>query len=292
MILSAVLEPTRQAAAQLLLDKSKSMSAAPPVALQILSLVRRPNYCAEHLIKLIQLDPELTAQLLRVVNTTRFGGRGVGSLTEAVMRLGTAQVTEVAMSLTVGRLLTMRKTAYVPDPNALWRHSIECALACRALSRYCSRLRCDADLIFTAGLLHDLGKIVINSAPGASLEQIALASEDEEISSADAELSVLGADHAEIGGLVLDRWNLPAEVAGAIRFHHAPEFDPTGLAVLVHVGNCCAHALADAVGWEEFMSRMQPFALDQLGLPAEQVVEAWGEVIEEMKTIERFIAPA
>ena len=131
----SVLTAHRHAAAQELVDASNSVSVAPPVAFQLLALVRDPNCSSEAVIQLVQLDPNLTAQLLRLVNTVEFQGHGAGSLNEAVIRLGTEAIAAKAMSVTLRRLLAVRKTAYCPDPIALWRHSVECALACRYLSR-------------------------------------------------------------------------------------------------------------------------------------------------------------
>lgn len=281
---------SREASAAGLLDANDKVSASPPVAFQILKIMRESDFSTDALLKLVQLDPELTAQLLRLVNSVEFRGRGVTSLQEAVLRLGTAEISDKALSLTVGRLLAGPSTAYCPDPRALWRHSVETALACRYLSAQCRGVRLDADLAFTGGLLHDIGKLVINAAPPEALKVIAEVMEEEGMSGADAELAVLGADHAEIGGLMLRRWNLPAELAHAIRFHHAPEFEGSELAYLIHVGNCCAKVHAGSFGWRDFEESLRPFSLEKLGLPPVDVQECWGKALEDMDFIERFMS--
>jgi putative nucleotidyltransferase with HDIG domain len=286
----SALQAQRHAAAQELLDSTKSVSAAPPVAFQLSSLIRDPGCSSEAIVKLIELDPDLTAQLLRLVNTVEFRGHGVGSLNEAIVRLGTDAIASKAMSVTVGRMLAIRKTAYCPDPIGLWRHSVECALACRYLSRACEGVPWNPNIAFTCGLLHDIGKIVINAAPPEALEVLGEVMYEEGMSGADAELAVLGADHAEIGGLMLELWNLPSQVATGVRFHHAPEFDRSGLAVLVHVGNCCAKVHANSRAWTDFEESLQPFALEQLRLPLAEIQECWGEVLQDMDGIERFMS--
>jgi putative nucleotidyltransferase with HDIG domain len=280
----------RHAAAQELVDATNSVSVAPPVAFQLLALIRDPDCSSEAVIQLVQLDPNLTAQLLRLVNTVEFQGHGAGSLNDAVVRLGTEAIAAKAMSVTLRRLLTVRKTAYCPDPIALWRHSVECALACRYLSKACEGAPWDSNIAFTCGLLHDIGKIVINAAPSEALDVIADVMREEGMNGADAELAVLGADHAEIGGLMLDVWNLPSELATAVRFHHAPEFDPSGLAILLHIGNCCAKVHANSRGWKEFEESLQPYAMEKLGLPLSEIEECWGEVLQDMDGIERFMS--
>jgi len=266
-----------------------NISAGPPVAFQILSLSRESKYSNHDLVRLIEVDPELSAQLLRLVNSVELRGSGIGSLDEATMRLGITEISNLAMSLTLGRLIASRQTGYCPDPGAFWRHCVQCALACRYLHPLCRGVYLEPDLVFTAGLLHDIGKIVINNAPPEALEVIVEVMHEEGMSALDAELAVLGADHAEIGGQILDRWNLPVQLTSAVRFHHAPDIDNTGLAVLVHVGNCCAQVHAGSRGWQDFQHWLKPQALERLGLSRRKVEECWGEVCQSMDEIERFV---
>lgn len=272
-----------------MIEETESISAAPPVAFQIFNLTREPEHSSDDLVRLVQLDPELTAQILRVVNSVQLRGNGVSSMDEAVMRLGVSEVTNTALALTMGRLVGGGSTGYCPDPSALWRHCVSAALAARQLRKFCTGVRADDNLVFTAGLLHDIGKIVINSAPAESLEVIVEVMQEEGISAADAELAVFGADHAEMGGQILERWNLPTELTDAVRFHHAPEFGATSLPTLIHVGNCCAKVHAASRGWEEFEEALQPHALERLGLSRWKIEDCWGDVLQSMDEIERFV---
>ncbi len=278
----------RLATAEALIQRTQSLSVAPPVAFQLFMLTRGPDYTCEALVDLVSLDPDLTAQILRLCNSVYFRGRGVSSLREAVLRIGNGAIAEKAMSLTVGRMLSARKTTYCPDPNALWRHSVQTALACRYLNRHCESVHWDPDLTFTAGLLHDIGKMVINAAPIAETARIVKLMA-EGLSRADAEIEVLGADHAEIGGLILDRWNVPAQIAQAVRFHHTPEFDRLGLANLIHVANACAKVHAGSKAWNDFESALQPYVLEQLRLSLPRVKACWAEALHDMDAIESFM---
>ena len=279
----------RRRTAELLVDRTQTLSIAPPVAFQVFMLTRGPDYTCEALVDLVKLDPNLTAQILRLCNSAIFRGHGVSSLRDAVIRVGNGAIAEMAMSLTVGKMLAVRKTAYCPDPNALWRHSVQCALACRYLSGHCEDAPWKPDLAFTAGLLHDIGKMVINAAPVADNARVVTLMADDGMTMADAELEALGADHAEIGGLILDRWNLPPEMARAIRFHHAPEFDRSGFANLVHLGNECAKVTASSKAWDDFESAINPYALHQLRLSISKVKECWADVLSDVEAIERFM---
>ena len=131
--------------------------------------------------------------------------------------------------------------------------------------------------------------MVINAAPVADNARVVTLMADDGMTMADAELEALGADHAEIGGLILDRWNLPPEMARAIRFHHAPEFDRSGFANLVHLGNECAKVTASSKAWDDFESAINPYALHQLRLSISKVKECWADVLSDVEAIERFM---
>jgi len=248
----------RRANAQSRVDEDECIPAAPPVAVQIHNLTRQFYYSNEAFLRLIEIEPELTAQLLRLVNSVAIGGSAIGSLDTAIIRLGANEIARIAMSLTLGRLMAIRPTSYVRRPEMLWRHCVRTALACRFLHPICRRLYADADLAFTAGLLHDIGKIVLNQAPPDALEVIGEVMLEERINATDAEVAIFGSDHAEIGGLILERWKLPSALTNAVRLHHAPEFDDSGLATLVHVGNCCAKVHAGSNGWIDFRKSLLP----------------------------------
>jgi putative nucleotidyltransferase with HDIG domain len=277
------------AMAEQLIERTKSLSVAPPVAFQLYMLTQGPDYSCEAIVDLVSLDLDLTAQLLRLCNSVIFRGRKVSSLREAVLRIGNGVIAEKALSLTVGRMMSQRKTAYCPDPNALWRHSVQTALACRYLTTYCEGTRWDPNLTFTAGLLHDIGKMVINSAPATDTAKLVSLVESQGLTWADAELEALGADHAEIGGLLLDRWHLPEEITRAVRFHHAPEFDHLGLANLIHVANACAKVNAGSKEWDDFESALHPYALQQLRLSLPRVKACWNDVMHDVEAIESFM---
>ncbi|MGB8167595.1 MAG: HDOD domain-containing protein [Chthoniobacteraceae bacterium] len=278
----------RRATAERLIARTEHISVSPPVAFQIFSLVRNGVFPSDALIDLVRLDPDLTAQLLRLCNSAELRGNGVSSLKEAALRLGNGVIAAKAMSLAVGRLVAVPLTAYCPDPNALWRHSVQTALAARYLAPHCEG-GLNPETAFTAGLLHDLGKLVINAGAPDELNQIVAMRKEKHLPYADAELEVLGADHAEIGGLILERWNLPAQIVDGVRYHHAPDFDRSGMANLIHVAEACSKVTEDPESWGEFNRVVHPFVLDTLKLSQERVKECWEAVILDTRVLEAYL---
>jgi len=278
----------RNATAERLIKYTKHISVSPPVAFQIFALVRTGSFPSDALVDLVRLDPDLTAQLLRLCNSADFRGKGVSSLKEAAVRLGTGVIAAKAMSLTLGRLTAVPRTPYCPDPNAFWRHSVQTALVARFLAPFCDG-GLNPETAFTAGLLHDLGKLVINCGAPDELKQIVAVRLEKHLPYADAELEVLGADHAEIGGCILERWNLPEQIVAGVRYHHSPDFDRSGMANLIHVAEACSKITADPESWKEFDRVVRPFVLDHLKISRERVEDCWQAVIEDTRIIEAYL---
>lgn len=278
----------RRATAERLIAETDQISASPPLAFQILSFSRKGSMPIEGLVNLVRLDPDLTAQILRSCNSAEIRGHGVSSLKEAALRLGATTIAAQAMSLTLGRMLDVPLTTYCPDPNALWRHSVRAGYIARRLAPAC-RVPLDDEAAFTAGLLHDLGKMVINSGALEELDRISLLRREKEFSSADAEMEVLGADHAEIGGLILERWNLPEPVVAGVRYHHTPDFDHFGMANLIHVAEACSKVTKATDSWDRFDEAVRPFVLDELGLGIAQVKDCWEGVIRYTRVMEGYL---
>lgn len=281
-------EAARRETAARLIAGADHISTSPPLAFQILNFGRKGTAPLDGLINLVRLDPELTAQILRVCNSAEVRGNKVSSLQEATLRLGTTAIASRAMTLTLGRMLDVPRTAYCPDPNSLWRHSVQTGLVARRLAPAC-RFAPDGEAAFTAGLLHDLGKMVINCGATEEVDRIVAMRREKQLASADAELEVLGADHAEIGGLILERWNLPEPVVNGVRYHHTPDFDGTGMARLVHVAEACSKVTTAEDSWSRFDGAIHPFVLDELGLTITQIEECWQGVIRYTKVVEAYL---
>lgn len=280
---------SRRITAERLIAETDQISPSPPLAFQILNFANKGSIPVDGLVNLVRLDPELTAQILRACNSAVFRGNGVSSLQEAALRLGAHAIAAQAMSLTLGRLLDTPLTTYCPDPSALWRHSVYTGHIARRLAPLC-RVRLEGEAAFTAGLLHDLGKMVINSGAIEELDRISLLRRQRELSSADAELEVLGADHAEIGGLILERWNLPEPVVAGVRYHHSPDFDDSGMANLIHVAEACSKVTKAPDSWARFEGAIRPFVLDRLGLVLGQIQECREWVIRYTRVVEGYLS--
>jgi putative nucleotidyltransferase with HDIG domain len=199
----------------------------PAVALEVLHELRSADASLAAIERLASRDQVLTASLIRVANSALYGAsRDVSTLTSAIVRLGT----EVAAQIVIAA--SLKPSFASPLVRDLWQHSTRAAAVCAQLAaRGGAAVTGEAVVL---GLIHDIGRLVIHALPGgraAAHGRITDGSGCMVI----ADYLVCGRDHAELGAVVLERWNFPAEFIKAVRHHHRPEATDSRLASMLYV---------------------------------------------------------
>ena len=203
-----------------------------PVAVRLLSVLADERAPFKEIARLIALDPVLAGEVLRLANSGLYGRwLRVNSLFEAIARLGTGRLSQVAITAALWRGLPRRTAPFVRE---WWRHSIAAAL----LAQQCGQ-DLPSDHAYTAALLHGIGQLALfEDAPQEYPNLVELAYRDgREL--LDCEREVFGLDHAALAGLILESWGLPEKLCEAVAKHHDLVAE-TGLAVAVQTG--CAAA--------------------------------------------------
>lgn len=252
----------------------------PELFMRVDRMIDDPQCSGAALTALIGQDPALAARLLRIANSPFYGfPSGIHTLARAVTVIGRRGLRNLILAASASDLFG-RLGAAMPDRDAFWRHSLCCGLTARLLG-----LRCgisEAEALFAAGLLHDIGKLVIlDKLPemGRQTQQRAHAGEAPLYL---LENAVIGFDHADVGGELLRQWRLPEDLWLAVRDHHAPNrSDRSTLgAAIIHVADLLAHAFltpafhdADAT-----LSAIDPPYRDLMALD----VRTLGELHEEI----------
>lgn len=221
-----------------ILARLKDVPALPTGSARILQQIQAPDADIPNLARLIEYEAGLTANILRLANSAYYGcSRTIGSVREAIVRLGTQRISELIVSVSVAPMIQQPLKGYDLPAGDLWVHSAAVAIAARELQ---ATLGVSApDCLFTAALLHDIGKIVLGGFVETNAESIAALVAAENLSFETAEQRVLGVDHAEVGATLLEMWNLPPAIVEIVRWHHRPEsFPGDPLAVdIVHVAD-------------------------------------------------------
>ncbi|MHB8079285.1 MAG: HDOD domain-containing protein [Candidatus Krumholzibacteriia bacterium] len=227
-----------------LIAGTHELAALPQTTARLLELVEEPDVPASRLLRVIELDPALTANLLRLCNSAYYGRRReVGAVGEALVVLGTRTVVTLAFATSMGKVLRGGLSGYGMAKDELWRHAL--AVACGAATIVVDEGREDLrDRAFTAGLVHDIGKLLLDRILARGMEWEPLA--DGRSDWLEVERQVAGFDHAEAGAALADCWRFPEALVEAIRRHH--ESAPTGVSADLATAVRAADAVAAAGG--------------------------------------------
>jgi putative nucleotidyltransferase with HDIG domain len=220
--------------------------------------------------------------VLRLCNSALLGAsRPAEDLQEAITRLGFRQVYQLVAVVSGARALNPPQRGYGLPSGELWKHCITSALAAQLVAK---DLGDDENFTFTASLLHDIGKIVLSEGLADQYARIHEETEKHQRSMHETEKLLLGFEHAEVGGRLLERWKLPPHLVAAVWHHHTPSLagEHTRMAALVYLGNMIAHCLGCNSGYQSYALQGRSEVFDILKMDPEQwpryVVRAWDKL--------------
>lgn len=252
----------------------------PDIFLRINHLVESPDSTIADIAQAVSQDPAFTVRLLRVANSPLYGlTSSIDTVSKAVSIIGTGRIRNLALSTAVADSFSGLSNSLVSMEN-FWRHSLYCGLAAKKLAKLAGR--CDAEAVFTAGLLHDIGELVIfNRRPEQAKEALmrVLDSADE-LALYEAERQVMGFDHAQVGGELARQWNLPPLLAECIAYHHdihEAKIYPRENA-LIHIANILAQMAEVQTVEVADVAPINAEAWEIIGLNEAAVIE---EVLQE-----------
>ena len=254
---------------------------------RLLEVVENPDSSVSDVVEVIQYDPAITGELLKLCNSAAFGlARKVHSVHEAVCYLGTRKVMQLVVAIYGNAVLSGEQRGYGLEPGILWKHSVAVALAASHLAH--QTMPEEGGVAFTAGLLHDIGKVVLNEYVGREFAEIVRRVSEQGLSFAEAESQVLGFSHAEIGARLAERWSLPEPLVRAIRWHHEPQaLDPPDVLVdTVYLADSVCMMLGIGLGTDGLNYRADAEVLHRRGLRLGQLEICAANLIGELKDVE------
>lgn len=246
--------------------QSKSLAPFPRVALRVMELSTRPQVVPKDIIDVIQVDPGLTAKVLKLCNSAYYGfQREIASIAEAGTRLGTETLANLVLTSCTGRYFRDYGGATGGSHDKLWKHCVANAISARILAENAG---IDRELAYTIGLLQNVGHLVLDRFVAAVRD--ALAEEVERGSTLlDAERRVLGMHHAELGARLLTRWGMPDVLVDTTRCHHTPlraRRDPL-MCATVHLAESLTWAVGITDSFGELTHEVSAHALDACATP-------------------------
>lgn len=276
-----------------ILDQVTSVPSLPAVVCQLQQYLNDPEVNFNKLARIIECDPGLTANVLQLSNSAYFGWQGsIGSLRDAISRLGTKRIFQMVLCMSVAPMVRKPVKGYQLDADKLWEHSVAVAICAEKIAaRRAPEAQPNA---FTAGLLHDVGKLILGTFVEVDDEPIVELVDADGMSFNEAERMVLGVDHTEVGAHLMERWNLPAEVIEATRWHHEPEHAPEESQLLVdvtHVADVICLNCGFGMGMDGLQYRLDEEATNRLRLKSSDAQAAAAQVLIGLEELLQVFTP-
>ena len=261
----------------------RSLDDLPPmheVVMKAQEIMADPNSDIEDLVAIIETDQSMVVKILKLINSAYYGlGREVSSVRQACSLLGFQALRELIVAVGVSNVLGKKLKGYEFESGELWLHSIATGFCSRILAEKKNReLANDA---YTAGLLHDVGKIILDPYVLERKNAFDDFMKDETKMVLDAEKSILGFDHAEIASDICRKWHIPENVILAMQYHHYPSLSKgSELAHIVHTADYLVRLSGLGYEDDDLMIELEEGALEFLGFTQENFSEITFQALE------------
>jgi HD-like signal output (HDOD) protein len=245
----------------------------PHIAHEIMNMIDKPYVSAAKLAKLISQDQGMVAKILSLANSPIYGlSQKVSTIELAIVVLGFDTIKELIISLSILNSAQSRNERYF-NTNYFGKHSIFCGTIARMLANdFGYRVAGEA---FIAGLLHDIGISTMQKYLSSEFNLISELRFYQKISQLDAERIIIGKTHPEIGSHLASKWNFPAQLVEAIRFHHSPSqatINPT-LSAIVHLADHISSLVSEPFLLVEESEKLDESVIEKLDLPDETYLQ-------------------
>ena len=225
----------REVFQQTLEKKLADLPPLPAVVTRIMQTINNPATGADELSRLISLDQGLSSKILRIVNSAYYGfPKRISTITHAVVILGFNTVRNLVLGVSAFGMLPQKAGASGLNRNKFWEHSVATAVAASVLAKTRKPMaRSAVEEAFVAGLLHDVGKLFLDSYFPVQFAVCMAFASREKITQGEAERRVLDIDHMVVGRKIAEHWNFPPNLVNAIGAHHTDEPFGSAYAYLV-----------------------------------------------------------
>jgi len=266
-----------------ILRSLSDLPAMPHVVNKAQELISKSDSKLKDLVKVIEVEQSISARILRLANSTYYGLSGrVASVKQASVLLGYKTLREVITVAGISNIIAKTLDGYSLDSGEMWRHSIAVAVGSKLIAaKRRPELSNDA---FFAGLIHDAGKLVLDSHVYERREDFVLFMQDGQETFLKAEREILGFDHSEIASEFCQKWNIPDEQILAIKYHHYPsQSEGSDLAYILHMADFIAMMSGIGTSVDCKLYQLEDGTIEFLGLQEKDIDGIQGEVVESVE---------
>ncbi len=267
------------------------LPSLPAIAAKVIEMTSDPDVSIKELAGVIQQDQAMSAKILRTVNSSFYGLRErCGTIDKALVMLGLSPVKSLVLGFSLVSALPKPNDEDQFDYQAYWRRSLYSGVAARDLALHIKTV--DPDEAFLAALFQDVGQMALHMAIPEQYAPVLLDANGKHSELLRAELSILEISHADIGGMLCERWKLPEQLIHPVRFHERPSAAPTSAvdsSRIVALANLIHDVLSETTGIEALRTayrrgkewfRMEVSAIDELVARTSTVAKEMGKVLE------------
>jgi len=249
-------------------DAIEEVPTLPTIYSVLSDTLVNPNANAADIAHLISTDQSASFKVLKVVNSPIYHlSSRIESISLAVLHLGFNEIRNIILALSVINLFSKKKLITSFRPVEFWKHSIGVGVITRYIGNTLQVPR--PENYFLAGILHDIGKLVLFENFGDQYETVLQYSEDRKCQIADAEKEILGIDHSTAGAILAEKWKMPESVIKVIKYHHdfSNSSEKDVLLAAAHISDIAARIFEFGYGGDDYVQKPNPEAWDLLKLP-------------------------
>lgn len=264
--------------------RSENLPVLPQIVGSVLKLADDPQASPKALERIIERDPAITAKILRVANSAFYGLNQVPSIGRAISILGLNAIRSLVVGVAYQQIISGKTASAKFSKLEFWQHSLAVAVGARILAKL--KLPLKAEELYCAGMMHDVGLMILDRFCPEELDRAIQASIDQNIELHVAEHQVLGFDHSEVGALLADRWGLSPLMAATIRNHHTMIESDTSFTASCYIS--AANTLAHQCGYKnngskELVLEFHPAATAAIELPEQQLEIIRSVMVQEVQ---------
>ena len=262
------------------------LSSLPVIYSKINEAVSNPRSSMKDISNIISDDPGLTSRLLQIVNSAFYSFPSkIETVSRALFIVGTQQVRDLALATSVMSLFKGIPEDLV-NMESFWRHSVACGIGAKILATY-RRCEMNVERFFAAGIIHDIGRLVLYKKIPEKAREMILRSRAEGKLLYAVEKETIGYDHSDLGRVLVGFWNLPPSLEEVVAYHHAPRNArryPVETAV-VHIADIIAHAMQLGSSGEHYIPCLDEKAWEIVGIPVSVVSPTIDQIEREVNDV-------
>jgi len=251
--------------------RSENLPVLPQAVSSVLKLADDPNSSPRELEKVIERDPAITAKILRVANSSYYGGSKIPTIGRAISFLGMNSIRSLVVGVAFQQMISGKAASTAFDRVEYWRHSLAVGTACRILAKIVMPTK--SEELFCIGMMHDIGLLILDRFMADEWSVCIAEARQMLIPLHLVEMDKYGFDHAEVGGMLAEKWGLGTMAIHGIRFHHNPMedgeyFETTSI---VSIANTIAHQTGFCNSFPGQQYEIDEEVFNTLGIPVEQL---------------------